>query len=206
MSESTATPTIYALARDTLAECGRDPAKATDKLCERLSNDRALLNAIVRDAVNASVKYEVLHVVRGDRESLFRAAAVDIARARAGAEAFVRATALCLLDMPLPIGKRLRDAMRGEIEDCANRYDKVSVTTGCRAAWLHRIARLVPEGKRCGDVMTDARAAQLYELVLDEFGGAIEMTKPIGRAPRQVTARSQRGFETQQTSAACRAK
>lgn len=161
-SDSEAPPTLYALAVDALAEFGNDTDAAEETLFVRLHNSPALLRSLVRGAVKTAVNANVSRVICNQRRAAFDSvkAAKD---GRVRAEALAKGMSSALLDMPLADGTRLRDATRFEIMAAIDRYQKVSDTMAHRARWLTSIASILPDGRRCGDVISEKKAMQLYE-------------------------------------------
>lgn len=160
-SKSEEIPTLYALARETLRAVDNDADQAEELLFERISSDAKLLRALVQHAVKTSVNVSVAVVLGNQRAAAFGSVA-NIERAKAGAKALAGVISSSLLDMPLADGTRLRDATAFEINETAERWEKVSNTMAHRARFLRAVAKAVPAGKRVGDVLTEAKASQLF--------------------------------------------
>jgi hypothetical protein len=156
------TPTLFDLARDTLRRADGDTTVATDRLTKRLLKDRDLLETIIRAAVAAAVETTVEHSMRSRRESIMRTTTVP---GRSGVFALASGVTFALLDMPLANGVKLRAATREQVTAQAQMYDAKARDMGHKARWLELIAQAVPDGKIVGDVLTDARAAELWSEV-----------------------------------------
>lgn len=153
--------TLYALAKDALAQHDNDTDKAEEYLFEMLTNSPSLLRTLVRGAVRTAVSENVTKVITNQRRTVFDSAAAAKA-GRARSEALARGVESMLLDMPLSDGTRLRDATRFEVLETAERYQKQADTQSHRARWLQAIAAIIPDGRRVGDVLDEKKAFELY--------------------------------------------
>lgn len=153
--------TIYTLAREELAKNGNNADMAEESLFGRLSDDPALLRALARYAVRQAVNVSVASVLGNQRAKSF-ASIESVQRAKEGAKALARGIKSALLDMPLADGMRLRDATVIEIAATAERWEKVSSTMAHRARWLRSIEEVLPPGRRCGDILTERKAAEMF--------------------------------------------
>lgn len=161
-TEQETAPTLYALAVDVLTEFSNDADAAEETLYERLQSSPALLRSLVRGAVRTAVNANVARVLGTQRRSAFNS--IKAAQAgRARAEALAKGISSALLDMPLADGTRLRDATRFEIMAAIDRYQKASDTMAHRARWLSAIVAILPDGRRCGDIISEKKAMQLYK-------------------------------------------
>jgi hypothetical protein len=154
-------PSLYAMAKDALAQHGNDTDRAEEHLFEVLTNTPSLLRSLVRGAVKTAVVENVTRVVGNQRRTVFdHAAAAKAGRSRS--EALAKGVESMLLDMPLADGTRLRDATKFEVLESADRYQKLADTNGHRARWLLAIADVIPDGRRVGDVIDERKAFELY--------------------------------------------
>lgn len=155
------TPTLYGLAKDALRDSGNDAEAATEMLFERLQADAKLLRALVSGIVRGMSGASVNSVIRHQRTAAFESALASSNKAKAGALAGVISSAL--LDMPLSDGMRLRDATRLEISETAERWDRQAQTMAHRVRFLRAIEKALPPGKRCGDILTEKKAVEIFK-------------------------------------------
>ena len=154
-------PTLYTLARETLRAVDNDADQAEELLYERISSDANLLRALVQHAVKMSVNVSVACVLGNQRAAAY-ASVANLERARAGAKALAGVISSSILDTPLRDGLLLRNATQYEVNDYADMLEKKSNTMAHRARFLRAVAKAVPAGKRVGDVLTEAKASQLF--------------------------------------------
>ena len=154
--------TVSQHAKACLREAGGDVASAAILLERRVMGDKKLkaarLDPRVADACHQAIALEI----RKDRERVWTPPNVD----RPGMTQQDRVRILAasnLLTFPLPGGKRLGDATRPEIEDAAEFYRKQSNDMAHKATWLRLVAQSIPDGKRAGAVLTDARLRELQQ-------------------------------------------
>lgn len=150
--------TIARLAREALGRLDGDAKRATDFVVDRLSANAVLLREVVRAAVGDAVTMRVGEALRKQRSAIVSATTGD----RGAVVALSTGWTAALLDMPLAGGKRLREATREEVVAQAHRYDAQAKDMGHKARWLTLVAQAVPSDKVVGDVMDDARAAELF--------------------------------------------
>jgi hypothetical protein len=155
--------TLSALAKQALAAARGDTRKAREALRRRLLKDRALQNSILDGAIRDAVVYRTEHAMRHDRAAIFHAHAQLVQHGRNDVIAQARGISSALLDMPLAGGLLLRKANRDQVSKQAIFYAALSRDTGHKGRWLSLIAQSVPDGKLVGDIIDDARAAELFE-------------------------------------------
>ena len=155
------TKTLGALARDALEFVDGNTEKATARVLYQLEKDKKLFQQVIEAAVANAVYARVQGSVRNDRFTIERS--IDRQKDRNRVVALAEAISSCLLDMPLAGGKTLRDASRAEVTAQIDRYEKMAGTMTHRARWLRLVLQSVPDGKRVGSVMTEARTLELFE-------------------------------------------
>ena len=158
----TETPTLYSLARKTLRETGNDADEAETVLFDRLSEDKALMRSLISAAVKSAIGSSVAVVLSTQRAAAYNSIGA-IERGKAGVKALANGIASALLDMPLADGTRLRDATKIEIAEAADLYEKRASTYSHRARFLRAVSDALPAGKKCGAVLTEAKARQIYQ-------------------------------------------
>lgn len=176
--------TLSSLAREHLAKNGNDTEKAVKTLMARLRKDAGLLRALIEAALRSAIQYQVEHSMRSKRAAIIRAAGANPGPGRAGVIALAQGIAASYLDMPLANGRRLRDATRDEVTAQSDRYGAASRDMGHKSRFLRLIAQSVPGNRKVGEVITDARAAELWARA-DAADEAIPTPSPNLRAPRR---------------------
>lgn len=154
--------TLGALARESLDKASGDTTAATEALVARLLSSKALLRAVIANAVADAVSYRVEMSMRTRRRDIV---AATTGPGRAGVVSLARGLTMALLDMPLANGVRLRDASRAQVVEQATRYERQAADMGRKARWLTIIAQSTPPDRKVGEVLTDARAAELWNEV-----------------------------------------
>lgn len=155
------TPSIYALAKEALTASNNETEAATELLFDRLQSDAKLLRTLISGIVRSMSGASVGNVIRHQRSAAFESAIVLSNKAKAGALASVMSSAL--LDIPLSDGTRLRDATKVEILETADRWDKQAQTMAHRVRFLRAVGNALPAGKRCGDVLTEKKAVEIFK-------------------------------------------
>lgn len=150
--------TLGQLARDYLSKHDGQTDAAVEALTKALLRDKPLLRSIIKAALHDAVSYRVEASLRTDRRQIMRTAG----QSRDGVIALANGLSRALLDMPLANGLRLREASRTQVLEQASRYDGLAKDMGRKARWLELIGQSIPDGKTVGDVMDDARAAELW--------------------------------------------
>ena len=157
-------PTLSSLARETLRQCNGDVARAIKSLTDRILSDPTTLRSVIEDAVSAAVISNTNSALRHERAAVIRASAQPPAPTMNGA--VIRAVlARNLLDFPLAPGMLLRDALKGDVLDQADRYQKQASDMDHKARWLRRVAAAVPAKKTVGQIMTAQRLKSIYDEV-----------------------------------------
>lgn len=160
-SSSEQSVSLYALAKDALASNDNMADAAEEYLIELLSSNPSLLRSVVRGAVKTAVSENVTRVLSDQRRITFDSAAA--ARAgKARSVGLAQAIKSTLLSTPLSDGTLLKDATKTEIVDTAERWQKQATTQAHRARWLLAVADAIPAGRRCGDVLSEETALELY--------------------------------------------
>lgn len=118
-----------------------------------------LTEPLIAEACRAAVRKEV----REERRTVWvvptaKPAQVDV---KAQADRVVQLAAGTLAMFPLPGGQRLGEATREEISTAAEFYGRQAADMGVKARWLRLIAQSVPDGRKVGDVLSDARLREL---------------------------------------------
>jgi hypothetical protein len=120
---------------------------------------RALLEPLVRDACYFAVSKQQREV----RERVW-----SPAPPRPGVTGESRARILAaanLLMFPLPSGKFLGEASRGEVAEAAEFYSKQSRDMAHKARWLSLVSQSVPPGKTVKVILTHERLRELQQEV-----------------------------------------
>lgn len=163
------TLTLSQLAREVLTEADGDTETASEALTNRLLEDRSLLQSVISQAVADAVAYRVRYSMRSERAWIVRQATRPPAAPSHGSKddviALAKGLAASLLDMPLARGVRLRDATREQVQEQADMYAAQASDMGHKARWLNLIAQAIPADSTVGDVLTDARATELWKEV-----------------------------------------
>lgn len=154
-------PTLSTLVREELRRSDDLIAPAVEALVAMLRGNRALLATVVEAAVRDAVEYRTQHAMRTDRARIIHQ--VKAAQQRGNVIALANGIAASILDMPLAGGVRLRDCSRELVQREATRFGRLADDCGHKARFLARIAQSVPEGKAVGDVVSDARALELWK-------------------------------------------
>lgn len=149
---------LRSLARDALTKSRGNTKRATDNLTLLLEEDKALLRAIVSDAIQIAAYYTVNHAMRHKRAAVV----VSAEQSRSGVVALASGISASLLDFPLAGGLRLRNATASEVTDQIDRYDAIGRDVRRKARWLRLIVQSVPPNKKVGDVISDSRAQELW--------------------------------------------
>lgn len=151
-------PDLRSLARDALTKSRGNTKRATDNLTLLLEEDKALLRAIVSDAIQIAAYYTVNHAMRHKRAAVV----VSAEQSRSGVVALASGISASLLDFPLAGGLRLRNATASEVAEQIDRYDAIGRDVRRKARWLRLIVQSVPPNKKVGDVISDDRAQELW--------------------------------------------
>lgn len=164
--------TLAVLARESLAAKDGDAAKAIAHLVLRLRRDKALLCAVVKDAIETAVYIKVNEGIRKDRQSIILDAHRTRFESHMPSSESRKSSVIALaggiaashyLDFPMAGGLKLRDASHSELGAQINAYEKQAYTQLHRSRWLRLIMREVPDNKKVGDVLSEQRVAQLWE-------------------------------------------
>lgn len=154
--------TLPQLARAWLKRCDGDTVRATALLQQSLERDGDLLRQVIKAAIADACGMHVQAAARHERAAIIKQ---TTASGRDGVVALANGITRALLDMRLPNGVVLRNATRGEVLDSANRYQASAADMSRKARWLVLVAQSVPNDSTVGDVMNDARAAELWNEV-----------------------------------------
>lgn len=152
---------LYALAKDALAANDNSADAAEEYLIDLLSSNPSLLRSVVRGAVKTAVSENVTRVLSDQRRVTFDSAAAARAN-KARSVGLAQAIKSTLLSTPLSDGTLLKDATKNEIVETADRWQKQATTQAHRARWLLAVADAIPAGRRCGDVLSEEKALELY--------------------------------------------
>lgn len=148
-------------ARIALATADGEVRRATDLLYERAMTDQAFLDHHFREAIRTACYAAVSGCVRQERRAVFAMPQPTSPERRAQINALASGSIRSLMDFPLPGGKRLGDATRGEVSEAADAYGKQARDMAWKSRWLGHIAQSLPDGKRVADVLTDERLEEL---------------------------------------------
>lgn len=132
-------------------------AKAAGLLATRLRRDPKLLDTVVEEAI-----VEVSNT-RSHKLNMQVRRAVIRSASRADVDALADGLAASFLDFPLSTGVRLRDADRTAIETQAEIYRRMHVATGHKYRWLQLVLQSLPDGKKVGAVLNEARLSELWK-------------------------------------------
>lgn len=163
--EQTAAEKLSAMARECLAEHDGNTTKAISALVVLLLSDRALLRELVAPIVLAAVDTHVDRSTHYQRKNLI--ISVNRQSRRSDMVALAGGIAHSMLDFTLgtAAGIRLRDATREQVVGQAEEYTRQGNSMLRNARWLELIAQGVPADRKVGEVLTDARANELWEQV-----------------------------------------
>lgn len=159
-------PTVAKHARHALDAAGGDIAQAAALLEQAVRKDKALWKALLDPLVAYACREAVLKQQREKRDRIWNPPSVD----RPGITNEARARILAasnLLMFPLPIGKTLGDATRGEIIEASELYRKQSKDMAHKARWLSLVLQSVPAGKQVKHVLTHERLRELQQEARD---------------------------------------
>ena len=154
--------TIHNLAREALNECGGDTKLATQKLVAWLNSDKALMKNVVSHAIYEAARTAINQKMANARQRL-ASAAERVLSGKDSVMALAGGIAASLLDFPLAGGVKLATATREQVIEAADRYESTAIDAKHKSQWLRLIAQSVPEGKTVGDVLSDARALELWK-------------------------------------------
>lgn len=157
--------TIADVARKALEDAGGNVDKATEMFEAAVRQSRALRDQLTEPLIAEACRAAVRKEVREERRTVWvvptaKPAQVDV---KAQADRVVQLAAGTLAMFPLPGGKRLGEATREEISTAAEFYGRQAADMGAKARWLRLIAQSVPDGKKVGDVLSDARLRELQQ-------------------------------------------
>ena len=152
-------PSVAETARECLEKAGGDVRKATPLMVERVKASRVLRDALTApllsnacyDAISAECRQQRRHVWTPPNYT------AD------GNGARVIALATSLLDFPLPGGKRLAEASRGEVAQAADFYATQAADMSHKGRWLRLVAQSVREDQRVADALDELRLAELQK-------------------------------------------
>lgn len=154
------TPTsqsLHAIAREVLDANHGDPEQARIEMAERLAEPETR-RALAEDAIATAVRAKIAAVRTYERAAIIRdqeKEAQGIAR-RAGA------VDRAFMDFPLPFGGKLADATKHDIHRAADHYEISAATQQRRAAWLRKIADMMPENVHVSAALTEAQLASAW--------------------------------------------
>ena len=150
-----------------LDDANGDLQDATERMRTAVEGSDELREAITRPLLREACYNAVREQMRGERRSIWadarltpKPAPVDTKRQASRVVQLAQGT---LLMFPLPGGVRLKDATGRQIAEAADFYARQARDMDTKARWLRLVAQSVPDSAVAGDVMTDARLAELRE-------------------------------------------
>lgn len=155
--ETPKTITIRSLAREALQAANGDIRAAIESMVKHLLADRRALKEVVAEAIMIASSTSAQLVHRGKRRQVF-----GVGQGQSTIAVLADGIRAALLDFPLAGGVLLRHASRAEVSAQANIYEEQGRVHMARARWLRLIAQSVPDDRAVGDVITDARAIELW--------------------------------------------
>ena len=157
--------TFSDIAREMLDEAGGDTSVAIARLQARIAEDEALRISIAGAAIRVLVAEGVTLKMRLDRKTIWDNATKkgDTPKPKTSVSALANGIRESLLDFPLAGGKRLRDAVREEVEAQAQLYAATSRDAGHKARWLTAIATRMDDGATVSDAISEAEVVALHQ-------------------------------------------
>lgn len=154
-----APPTLIDLVRDALDAHDGVVDVAVHVVASRLLGDDALLRSIIGQTVIDATNYRTQAAVRSERATIIKRATDP----RSNVIALANGLAASLLDMPLAGGIRLRSCDRTFVQQEADRFNGLAADCARKGRFLSLIAQSVPDGRTVGDVISNARALEIWE-------------------------------------------
>lgn len=149
-------------ALDALEECGNDMKLATEALVSRVLSDPALFRVVMEPFVRDACAHAVRLCVKTQREASWRPGRGNLSVVRtedaagpARVAALVAGTVAGLMDFPLPGGKRLADATKGEVETASWSYRAQADDMSIKGRWLALIAKKLSPNDVVRNVLTE---------------------------------------------------
>jgi hypothetical protein len=155
--------TLRDAAKAALLQAGGDVRRATDALAARAMDEPEFLKAHYAEIIRTASYDAVSGAIRAERAIVWNTPQPTTIERRAQVTALASGTVRTLLDFPLPGGKRLGDATRGEVGEAADLYGSQARDMAWKARWLAHVAQSVPDGKRVADVLTAERLEELRQ-------------------------------------------
>jgi len=156
--------------RDVIAEAakaaydnaGGDLKKSVVGLEAMVRKDRGLRDALTEPLIAQACYDAVRRACHTDRKSVWKEPTERLVKGRTtGSARVVHLAAGNLMMFPLPGGKKLGEATRGEIGEAATFYEKQAGDMTVKARWLRLVAQSIPSGKTARDALTDKRLREL---------------------------------------------
>lgn len=150
-------PTAEDLARRAMAQAGEDVGEATRILEQWARQNTRIWKAVTEDFLAQGCYAVVRGVCRQERRAIWHSPGYD----PGGSGARVRGHARSILDLPLPGGKRLRDATREDLQEASGFYARQARQMAVMAEFLEAVAGKVKGRKTVGDVLTEKQLEQM---------------------------------------------
>lgn len=150
---------VATAAAEALKGADGDVKVATRALLAQVRKQRALRDALTEPLLEAACYQAVSAQMRQQRHRVWTPPNYSAG----GNGARVIALATSLLDFPLPGGRRLGEATRAEVAAAAELYRSYADDMGHKARWLALVAQSVPDGGKVGEVLDEARLAELQK-------------------------------------------
>lgn len=154
-------------ARDALSRANNDVQKAA-KLLEEAVRSRPKLREAITDPLIVEACYDAVRAqTRVARKVIWNPPSPSLPRSTPKAAVLEQASRVIhlasgtLLMFPLPGGKRLGDATRGEISEAAGFYERQGRDMADKARWLRLVAQSVTGKKTASEVLSDTRLREL---------------------------------------------
>lgn len=161
---------LYTIATEALEKCDYDKTKAEELLFNEITTNPREFKSVIDAAIRTAIDYELRHAISTNRRNIIKSidtsrthGSVVAGRSKAGVVALASVIRNSILDMIISNGKRLRDATSAEIIETADKWDSQAKTMADRARGLRAIAKVIPLGKKCGDVLSEQKAEFLFK-------------------------------------------
>ena len=164
-SEYSAKLTVRDLAKQALAHHDGDWQKASEQLYKWALDDYGVLYTLTAHLVWQACKDAVRGEGRSERSEILASSSgktADKLNRDLGGKRLGKYLQRYYLDMPLPGGKKLREATGYELEKHASDWHKQARTMEKRANWLRAVSLKAGE-RRVGDVLSEDDVRKLWD-------------------------------------------
>ena len=144
-------PTASDLAQRAMAQAGDDVGEAARILEQWARKNTRVWKAVTEDFLAQGCYSVVRGVCRQERRAIWHSPGYD----KGGAGSRVRNHARSILDLPLPGGKRLRDATRDDLHQASEFYSRQARQMAVMEEFLASVAAKIKGRKTVGDVLSE---------------------------------------------------